>query len=106
MPHLEDCHVMRVAVSGSPSPSKTSQDAAVAHALEIARESPDSFWDSAFSNILEKALTQIWDQVQAHPCSYVMSRGQFAVFNFFQHRFIDNKDAIATRKRYWDKFHA
>ncbi|OWT42436.1 hypothetical protein VFPPC_18377 [Pochonia chlamydosporia 170] len=93
---------MSVAVSGSPAPGKNLQDAAVAQALEVARESPVGGPDPTVSKILENALSQIWDKVQAQPGSYVMTRDEFAVFNFFQHRFIGDKDAVAARKRYWD----
>lgn len=74
----------------------------VAQALEIARESPDGAKDPVISNILETALAQIWAKVTTQPNSYVMSRDEFAVFNYFQHRFEGNKMAIAARKRYWD----
>lgn len=73
-----------------------------AQALEIARESPDGAKDPVISNILERALAQIWARVQAHPDSYVMSRDEFAVFNYFQHRFQGDKIATAARRRYWD----
>lgn len=78
------------------------QDAAVAQALEIARESPDGASDPTVSKILEMALSQIWGKVQAQPDSYVMSRDEFAVFNFFQHRFNGDNKAVKARKRYWD----
>lgn len=78
------------------------QDASVAQALEIARESPDGSSDPTISKILEGALKQIWGKVQAHPNSYVMTRDEFAVFNFFQHRFRGDKTAVDARKRYWD----
>ncbi|RFU72483.1 peptide-n4-n-acetyl-beta-glucosaminylasparagine amidase a [Trichoderma arundinaceum] len=78
------------------------QDAAVAQALEIARESPDGASDPTVSKILELALSQIWSKVQAQPDSYVMTRDEFAVFNFFQHRFTGDKMAVTARKRYWD----
>jgi hypothetical protein len=78
------------------------QDAAVAQALEIARESPDGASDPTVSKILELALSQIWGKVQAQPDSYVMTRDEFAVFNFFQHRFTGDKTAVTARKRYWD----
>ncbi|UKZ61966.1 uncharacterized protein TrAtP1_003227 [Trichoderma atroviride] len=78
------------------------QDAAVAQALEIARESPDGASDPTVSTILEQALQQIWRKVEAQPDSYIMSRDEFAVFNFFQHRFNGNKMAVTARKRYWD----
>jgi hypothetical protein len=82
------------------------QDAAVAQALEIARESPDGAQDPTVSKILEQALSEIWSKVQAHPSSYVMSRDEFAVFNFFQHRFVGNNTAVLARKRFWDHCHA
>jgi hypothetical protein len=81
---------------------KSSHDDTVAQALEIARESPDGASDPTISAILENALSQIWARVQAQPNSYVMTRNEFAVFNFFQHLFEGDKDAIAARKRYWD----
>ena len=99
-------------MGGSPhasnSPSNTtagktsSNDTTVAQALEIARESADGASDPTISNILETALAQIWGKVEAHPDSYVMTRDEFAVFNFFQQRFVGNKVAVAARKRFWD----
>ncbi|KAH7326037.1 hypothetical protein B0I35DRAFT_474741 [Stachybotrys elegans] len=83
-------------------PSRGQQDAAVAQALEIARESPDGAQDPTVSKILEQALSNIWAKVQAQPSSYVMTRDEFAVFNFFQNRFTGNATAIMARRRYWD----
>jgi hypothetical protein len=82
------------------------QDAAVSQALEIARESPDGAQDPTVSKILEQALSSIWAKVEAQPTSYVMTRDEFAVFNFFQHRFIGNQTAVLARRRYWDETHA
>ncbi|KAJ1326597.1 hypothetical protein MN608_08044 [Microdochium nivale] len=74
----------------------------VAQALEIARESPEGAKDAVVCNILESALHSLWTKVVAQPDSYVMTRDEFAVFNYFQHRFAGNKLAIAARSRYWD----
>ncbi|KAK8098257.1 uncharacterized protein PG998_013743 [Apiospora kogelbergensis] len=82
--------------------SSAAENNEVAQALEIARESPDGAKDPVVSSILENALVQIWNKVQAQPDTYVMSRDEFAVFNFFQYRFAGNKTAMAARKRYWD----
>ncbi|PNY25818.1 Uncharacterized protein TCAP_04245 [Tolypocladium capitatum] len=109
MPHREpESPVLgRPRMAGSIPPlSKNPQDAAVAQALEIARESPDGASDPTVSKILEHALSHIWGKVKAHPGSYVMSRDEFAVFNFFQHRFTGDKDAVAARKRYWENARA
>ncbi|RGP74381.1 hypothetical protein FSPOR_1390 [Fusarium sporotrichioides] len=86
--------------------ARSQQDASVAQALEIARESPDGSSDPTISKILEGALARIWSKVTEHPDSYVMTRDEFAVFNFFQHRFIGNKMALNARKRFWDNTHA
>ncbi|KAG6002935.1 hypothetical protein E4U21_002500 [Claviceps maximensis] len=101
MPHREDTPLVSVAKSGTCTPVKTS-DAAVAQALEIARESPDGASDPTVSKILEHSLSQIWGRVQNQPDTYVMNRDEFSVFNFFQHRFVGDKNAITARKRYWD----
>ncbi|KAF4990475.1 hypothetical protein FGRMN_8447 [Fusarium graminum] len=86
--------------------ARSQQDASVAQALEIARESPDGSSDPTISKILEAALARAWQKVTDRPDSYVMSREEFAVFNFFQHRFAGNKMAVSARKRYWDNTHA
>ncbi|KAK5987132.1 hypothetical protein PT974_11250 [Cladobotryum mycophilum] len=87
-------------------PKPRQQDASVAQALEIARESPDGAQDPTVSKILERALAEIWARVEAEPDTYVMTRDEFAVFNFFQHRFTGNTKAVTARKRYWDNTHA
>lgn len=94
-----------------PSPPRASsfpsQDtAAVRQALELARESPDGAQDATICKILEVAITGIWGKVQDQPGSYVMDRDEFAVFNYFQHRFKGDAVAVAARKRYWDHLHA
>jgi hypothetical protein len=80
----------------------SASDTAVLQALEIARDSPDGAEDPTINGILESALTRIWTKVQSKPDSYVMTRDEFAIFNFFQARFTGNKTAVAARKRYWD----
>ncbi|PNH37036.1 hypothetical protein VD0002_g10021 [Verticillium dahliae] len=84
------------------SKTATTSSATVAQALEVARESPDGASDSTISGILEEALEQTWSKITAQPSSYIMSRDEFAVFNYFQHRFVDNRTATEARSRYWD----
>lgn len=84
------------------STSTSSCDASVIQALEIARESPDGAQDPTVSKILEGAISSIWGKVEAAPQSYVMTREEFSVFNYFQHRFMENSTARMARARYWD----
>jgi len=53
-------------------------------------------------HLLETALTGIWRKIEARPASYVMTRNEFAVFNYFQDRFAGQQLAVAAKKRYWD----
>lgn len=69
-----------------------------AQALEVARDSPEGADDPTVSAILEAALTAIWRRIRASP-AYVMTREEFAVFNYFQHRFQGDRLAVAARKR-------
>ncbi|KAJ0109920.1 hypothetical protein J7T55_014721 [Diaporthe amygdali] len=78
----------------------------VTEALEIARDSPDGASDPVVSKVLESTLEQLWGRVTAQPESYIMSRDEFAVFNFYQHRFVGNKLAFAARMRFWDNIYA
>jgi len=82
------------------------QNGSVAQALEIARESPDGASDPTVRNILENAISRVWSSILAQPDSYVMTRDEFAVFNYFQHRFDGNQIAQQARKRYWDNVSA
>ncbi|KAJ8133000.1 hypothetical protein O1611_g626 [Lasiodiplodia mahajangana] len=74
----------------------------VIQALEIARESPEAASHGTIRDMLESALAGIWGRVLADECGYVMSRDEFAIFNFFQDRFRNNPVAAGARKRYWD----
>lgn len=78
----------------------------VTQALEIARESPAGASDPTVHKILDQAITHIWNKVQSKPDEYVMTRDEFSVFNYFQHRFVGNKTAIAARARYWNNIKA
>ena len=74
----------------------------VTDALEIARDTPEGAEDATVASILESAITEIWDKIEAEPTSYVMTRDEFAIFNYFQSRFEGNEVAALAIKRYWD----
>lgn len=76
--------------------------ATVAEALELARDSPEGARDPTVVSILDAAITEIWSKIQQKPTSYVMTRDEFAVFNYFQDRFHGNEIAVSAKGRYWD----
>ncbi|KAE8453076.1 hypothetical protein EG329_012263 [Mollisiaceae sp. DMI_Dod_QoI] len=77
----------------------------VVQALEVARDSPEGAQDPTVVSILETAIADIWRKIQAHPTTYVMTRDEFAVFNYFQSRFVGQQLATDATKRYWDHLH-
>jgi hypothetical protein len=76
----------------------------VAQALELARESPEGEQDPTVKEILEAALREVWGKITAQPTSYVMTRDEFAVFNYFQQRFDGQNLAAEAKRRYWDRY--
>ncbi|KAI0842440.1 hypothetical protein F5Y06DRAFT_257626 [Hypoxylon sp. FL0890] len=74
-------------------------------ALEAVRESPDALGDPWIKGILERALREVWRRITTDPDQYIMSRDEFAVFNFFQHLYKDDirlRLACKARANYWD----
>lgn len=102
-------HIMphRVSVSSASSAEATKERlASVNQALEVARDSPEGASDPSIFKILDEAVSDIWVKIQTKPDSYVMTRDEFAVFNYFQARFHDNKIAMDAKKRFWDNLRA
>ncbi|KAL2018004.1 hypothetical protein VTK56DRAFT_1384 [Thermocarpiscus australiensis] len=71
-------------------------------ALDTARESPEGERNPEVRRILVEAIDQLWKRVLSEPDTYVMTKNEFSLFNYFQDRFIDNRLAVAARARYWD----
>jgi len=69
-------------------------------ALRHAREN-ESGIGSAVNDFLENTLKGIWDRIQARPHSYILSKDEFAVFNFFRDRFRDQPFAETAVARFW-----
>jgi hypothetical protein len=76
----------------------------VASALEIVKNSEDGQVHPSVSAILERAIGEVWQRIQAQPTSYVMGRDEFAVFNYYRGRFRDSRVAQQAVARFWDHF--
>ncbi|KAF2864071.1 hypothetical protein K470DRAFT_254401 [Piedraia hortae CBS 480.64] len=70
-------------------------------ALDIARNTEDDL-DKYVLDYLEKALVDIWQRIQDSPHEYVLTRDEFAIFNFFRPRFANSSEAELAVCRYWD----
>ncbi|KAI5360254.1 hypothetical protein Slin15195_G121150 [Septoria linicola] len=69
-------------------------------AIDIARNSEGEL-DPTVSAYLEGALTDIWSRVSIQPDDYVMTKDEFAVFNYYRRRFDENTVAENAVARYW-----
>lgn len=77
----------------------------VREALDRARNSNDGPIDSQTSAILEAAIQELWNKIQAQSNSYVLTPDEFALFNYFRKRFGNSAVARKAVERYWNSFH-
>ncbi|KAL8668355.1 MAG: hypothetical protein Q9168_007016 [Polycauliona sp. 1 TL-2023] len=75
-----------------------------AKALEIARNSEDGSVPPLVTAVLERALGELWRRITAQPNSYVMSKEEFVVFNYFRSRFANLPMAQQAVARFWNNF--
>lgn len=75
-----------------------------AKALEIARNSEDGSIPSSVTAVLEKALGELWQRIQARPTTYVMTKEEFVVFNYYRSRFSNVPTAQQAVARFWNNF--
>lgn len=69
-------------------------------ALDIARNTEGEL-DPAVRDYLERALGDIWGRIQQQPDTYVLSRDEFAVFNYYIDRFEGLPETQPAIARYW-----
>jgi hypothetical protein len=75
----------------------------IQRALDIARNSEGGV-DPVISNYLEKALREVWARLQAQPNTYILSKDEFALFNYFRARFQSSDIAQRAVRRFWDHY--
>ncbi|KAI1610327.1 hypothetical protein EDD36DRAFT_498208 [Exophiala viscosa] len=75
----------------------------VRQALQVAQNSESGQIDPRILQILENALSHIWENIQKQPNSYVMTVLEFAIFNFYRARSeLQNEIARKAVSRYWN----
>ncbi|KAF4551704.1 Hypothetical protein D9617_12g035920 [Elsinoe fawcettii] len=73
-------------------------------ALEIARNS-DSEIDPIVLRFLEGQIADLWSRIETHPGSYVMTKDEFALFNYFVTRYKDSDLTEKAIARFWQHHH-
>lgn len=75
----------------------------IQRALEIARNS-EGVVDPTVSSCLERSLREVWARLEANPDNYVLAKDEFALFNYFRHRFTNSNIAQRAVQRFWDNY--
>ncbi len=71
-------------------------------ALDIARNSEEV--DPVVTAYLEQQLAEIWSRIEAEPDSYILSKDEFAVLNFFRDRSMNPALTQSAVRRFWDNY--
>ena len=69
-------------------------------AIDIARNTEGDL-DPTVSNYLEGAINDIWTRINEQQTTYVLTKDEFAVFNYYIRRFEGDPVAEQAIARYW-----
>ena len=75
----------------------------IQRALDIARNS-EGYIDPTIFQYLERALADVWNRLQQAPDTYLFSRDEFALFNYYRARFQSSEIAQRAVRRFWDNY--
>jgi hypothetical protein len=79
--------------------------AEIRQALEHARECEDGPVNAQSVAVLEDAITELWDRIQAQPDTYVLSPDEFSLFNYFlTTRYRGSPVAQQAVARFWNNY--
>ncbi|KAI5256777.1 hypothetical protein E4T42_01523 [Aureobasidium subglaciale] len=75
----------------------------IQRALDIARNTEGDL-DHSVAKYLEEQLAEVWHRLESRPNSYVLSKDEFAIFNYFVGRYHDSTVAEKAIARFWSSY--
>lgn len=82
----------------------TANQMTLARALEMVRNNESEDIHQSVNTTLQKAIDDIWRRIHAAPDTYIMTKQEFAVFNYFRPRFADSEVTRRAVERFWNHF--
>ncbi|MCJ1283929.1 hypothetical protein MMC26_003260 [Xylographa opegraphella] len=82
----------------------TGSQITVPKALELVRNSETGEVHPGVDATLDREVVRIWSRIKASPDRYVMTKEEFAVFNYFQDRYKGEEIARKAVARFWNNF--
>ncbi len=86
------------------APSAFDDISALQRALEIARSTDQADLDPVLRDLLERAFAEVWDRIRANPTTYILTKDEFAVFNFYQNRWPSHELGESATARFWNAY--
>ncbi|KAI4742316.1 hypothetical protein E4T50_07273 [Aureobasidium sp. EXF-12298] len=75
----------------------------IQRALDIARNTEGDL-DQLVEKYLEEQLAGVWNRLESRPNTYVLSKDEFAIFNYFVGRYQDSAVAEKAIARFWSSY--
>jgi hypothetical protein len=75
----------------------------IQRALDIARNS-EGYVDPTIHQYLERALQDVWARLHQAPDTYLFTKDEFALFNYYRNRFTSSEIAQRAVRRFWDNY--
>ncbi|KAB2578906.1 peptide-N4-(N-acetyl-beta-glucosaminyl)asparagine amidase A [Lasiodiplodia theobromae] len=72
-------------------------------ALDIARENQSGL-DPTIAAFLHRELDGVWAKLRAQPDSYIFTRDEYSLFNYFQQQANGNELATKAIQRFWNHY--
>lgn len=92
-------------MGGNGNQEINAEELTIQKALDIARNTEGAV-DQSVTSYLEGKLRNIWIQIEAHPETYILSKDEFALFNFYRQRATSSALAQSAIRRFWDNYTA
>jgi hypothetical protein len=75
----------------------------IQRALDIARNS-EGYVDPTIHQYLEHALQDVWARLYQAPDTYLFTKDEFALFNYYRNRFATSEIAQRAVQRFWNNY--
>lgn len=72
-------------------------------ALDIARENENPI-DPNVSAFLRSELQRVWSKLLAQPDTYIFTRDEFGLFNYYRQQSTGNEVATKAVQRFWNHY--
>ncbi|KAI4199339.1 MAG: hypothetical protein LQ346_002576 [Caloplaca aetnensis] len=102
--HLDFLTFDQISMGNASMHTTTTTQLTPAKALEIAKNCEDGSVPASVTAVLERAISELWQRIQAQPTTYVMNKEEFIVFNYYRGRFANVAAAQQAVARFWNNF--